>query len=113
MHAQSSSNRHFDLSQIEDVKVENLDDDEVDGQGEFSEPELSRYENDWKLVDEFLTELQEEMVRVNGTRNVPNVIFEQVEWHTLDQLKEKMAKLREIENFEAVNRIDSKAKKLN
>ena len=42
---------------------------------EVGEP-LTRYESDWKLVNDFICELQEEGYMINGTRNVPNTLFE-------------------------------------
>ena len=74
---------------------------------------LTRYEADWKLVDDFISDLQEEGVMVNGTRNVPNTLFENIDWHTLDQLKEKLQTIKDVENFDTLNRIDSKGKKIN
>jgi len=50
---------------------------------------------------------------VVGTRNVPNNIFDNVNWYVLDDLKEKLNKLHSVENHEDLNRVDSKAKKLN
>ena len=50
---------------------------------------------------------------VNGTRNVPNHLFENIAWNTLDQLKEKLQTIQTEENFDTLNRIDSKGKKLN
>ena len=50
---------------------------------------------------------------VNGTRNVPNNLFENIDWHTLDQLKSKLQTIKEVENFDTLNRIDSKGKKIN
>ena len=79
---------------------------------EVGEP-MTRYESDWKLVNDFICELQEEGFMINGTRNMPNTLFEQIEWHSLDQLKEKLESIRSIENFDSLNRIDSKGKKIN
>jgi hypothetical protein len=48
-----------------------------------------------------------------ATRNVPNNIFDSVNWYVLDDLREKLNKLHSVENHEDLNRVDSKAKKLN
>ena len=69
-------------------------------------PQLTRYENDWKMVNEFIQDLQQEGCLVNGTRNVPNQLFEQIDWNALDALNEKLETLRKIENFEDLNRVD-------
>ena len=50
---------------------------------------------------------------VNGTRNVPNTLFENIDWDALDQLKKKLQMIKEEENFDALNRIDLKGKKIN
>lgn len=74
---------------------------------------LTRYEVDWKMVNDFITELQEEGYMVNGTRNVPNTLFENIDWDALDQLKSKLQTIKEEENFDTLNRIDLKGKKIN
>ena len=43
---------------------------------------------------------------VNGTGNIPNFLFEQMDWNALDTLKEKLMTLKKIENFEDLNRVD-------
>ena len=74
---------------------------------------LTRYESDWRQVNDLICELLEEGYMVNGTRNVPNTLFESIEWHSLDQLKDKLKAIKSVENFDSLNRIDSKGKKIN
>ena len=65
------------------------------------------------MVSKLLRELQQEQYMVVATRNVPNNVFDQVNWHTLDDLATKMEQLHAIENYEALNLVDMKSKKLN
>lgn len=43
---------------------------------------------------------------VNGTKNVPNFLFEQIDWNALEAISEKLESLKKIENFEDLNRVD-------
>ena len=47
---------------------------------------------------------------VVAMRNVPNFLQEQVNWNSLDDMSEKLTK---PENYEVLNQLDAKAKKLN
>lgn len=59
------------------------------------------------MVTEFVDELIQEQFLVVGTRNVPNNIFDQVNWYTLDDLKEKLTKLHQVENHLDLNKVDA------
>jgi hypothetical protein len=48
-----------------------------------------------------------------ATKNIPNFLFEQVDWSQLDDMQHKLIKLLNTENSHDLNRIDAKAKKLN
>ena len=51
---------------------------------------------------------------VVAMRNVPNFLQEQVNWNSLDDMSEKLTSLMtKPENYEVLNQLDAKAKKLN
>ena len=51
---------------------------------------------------------------VVAMRNVPNYLQEQVNWNSLDDMSEKLTSLMtKPENYEVLNQLDAKAKKLN
>ena len=52
--------------------------------------QLSRYQNDLRMLREFLEDLQQEQLMVVAMRNTPNILFEQVDWSQLDDLQEKL-----------------------
>ena len=74
---------------------------------------LSRYQNDLRMVQEFVNELNQEQLMVVAMRNVPNTLFESVDWTQLDDLQQKLIQLGRQENQHDLNKIDAKAKKLN
>ena len=49
---------------------------------------------------------------VVAMRNVPNTLFEQVDWSQLDDLQEKLQQLTQYENYQDLNKLEAKAKKL-
>ena len=65
------------------------------------------------MVREFVQDLQAEQLVVVATRNVPNFLFEQVDWSQLDEIQQKLIQLGNTESHDDLNRIDAKAKKLN
>ena len=65
------------------------------------------------MVSEFVEELNQEQFKVVGTRNIPNNLFDEVDWFLVDDLKEKLMKLQTMESHEDLNRVDLKSKKLN
>lgn len=77
------------------------------------QPERTRYETDFRMVKTFLAEMLLERQRVLATENEPNKLLEEIDWHMLTTIQEKLKKLKEIENHEDLNRQDAKLKKLN
>ena len=65
------------------------------------------------MVKTFLAEMLLERQRVLATENEPNKLLEEIDWHMLTTIQEKLKKLKEIENHEDLNRQDAKLKKLN
>ena len=61
-------------------------------------PVLSRYQNDLRMVQEFVNELNQEQLMVVAMRNVPNTLFESVDWTQLDDLQQKLIQLGRQEN---------------
>lgn len=74
--------------------------------------QLTRYQNDLRMLRDFIEELQQEQLMVVAMRNVPNVLFEQVDWSQLDDLQEKLQQLTQYENYQDLNKLEAKAKKL-
>ena len=73
----------------------------------------TRYESDWKMVNDFVSELQREHYMIVASKNIPNHLLDSIDWSLLDGLQEKLEKLVGKENHEDLNRVDSKSKKLN
>ena len=59
---------------------------------------LSRYQSDWRMVHEQLLELQSEQYMVVGTKNIPNYLFDEVDWNLVDELMQKLLKIELHEN---------------
>ena len=74
--------------------------------------QLTRYQNDLRMLRDFIEELQQEQLMVVAMRNVPNTLFEQVDWSQLDDLQEKLQQLTQYENYQDLNKLEAKAKKL-
>lgn len=59
---------------------------------------MTRYESDWLMISDFIAELKEEQLKIVATRNSPNDLFDKVNWYVVDDLQEKMVRLRQSEN---------------
>ena len=82
------------------------------GTTEPQQMQLTRYQNDLRMLRDFIEELQQEQLMVVAMRNVPNTLFEQVDWSQLDDLQEKLQQLTQYENYQDLNKLEAKAKKL-
>lgn len=64
------------------------------GGGQSSRKEsMTRYESDWKTVNDYLLELQQEQYMIVASKNVPNYLFEHMDWNKVDEMQQKMVRL--------------------
>ena len=47
----------------------------------------TRYESDWRMVHNFISELQREHYMIVASKNIPNFLQEAIDWSLLDGLQ--------------------------